>query len=88
MNDLIGALSNDLSRVASSYGRDSEKSGKRFFDEAKRWAIQLQDMNTPPHIRKIVLSVINTNTTDLSKAYAEDCLMYSVLLQNYALHAF
>ncbi len=86
MNDLIGALSNDLSRVASCYGRDSEKSAKRFFDEAKRWATELHDMNTPPYIRKIVLSVLNMNTTDLSKTYAEDCLMYSVLLQNYALH--
>lgn len=87
MNELVGALSNDLARVANCYGRDSERSAKRFYDEAKRWANELKTMPTPKYIQKIVFSVLEKNTEDISKDFAEDCLMYSVLLQNFALHS-
>lgn len=86
MNDtllLLGSLSNDLARVANSTYHGSP-SVTRFLLEANRWASQLKNTPLPPHIQKVV-SDITSATPDLARA--ERYLMYSVILQNYCLHA-
>ncbi len=81
---LIGSLSNDLFRVASLTQRGSIKGAMRFFEEAKRWSVQLGDKQVEPYIRNIVNQINLASTHDLSLETAEKCLMYGVLLQNYS----
>jgi len=84
-NLLIGSLSNDLLRLAT-FTHNGSPSAKRFLTEAKRWAAPLQTADLPPYIAKIVEDIILAPTDLPSLAEAEKYLMYSVLLQNYALH--
>lgn len=79
---LIGALSNDLYRVATHTYHNSP-SANRFLLESKRWIEELKNHTLPPYIHKIIQD-IESNTPD--QAVAEKYLMYSVLLQNYTLH--
>ncbi len=90
MNDtyqLIGALSNDLMRVASLSHSGSIVGAQRFLLEAKRWAEPLKDLPIAPHIRNIAQHISDKNDGLISQKEAELYLMYGVLLQNYALHA-
>lgn len=79
---LLGALSNDLYRVATHTYQKSP-SATRFLKESRRWIEQLKIHPLPPHINKIVQDISDTSP-DLPTA--EKYLMYSVLLQNYTLH--
>ncbi len=84
---LIGSLSSDLYRIANFAGRGSYPAANRFFQEAKKWSAELAHTNTKAHIQKIIID-INTDTSGVdSLEKAEKFLMYSVLLQNYALHS-
>ncbi len=83
---LIGSLSNDLYRVASLVGRGSYPSAERFFREAKKWSLQLKQAKLKKHIKKIIVEINTDDQGVSSQAKAEKLLMYSVLLQNYALH--
>ncbi|MEI6690819.1 MAG: hypothetical protein WCL07_03675 [bacterium] len=90
MNDtqqLVGALSNDLFRVASLSHRGANTGAQRFLLEAKRWAGPLHDQKVPPHIANIANQVFLKNDSPITLAEAEQYLMYGVLLQNYALHS-
>lgn len=84
-NLLIGSLSNDLFRLAT-FTHNGSPSAKRFLTEAQRWAIPLQKADLPTHIVKIALEISSLPATIPSLAQAERYLMYSVILQNYALH--
>ena len=78
------SLSNDLKRITTSIQTNSIESAKRFSKEAKSWI--KKDINDPylkGLMNKISISLKRKN--DLNKA--EDCLMYSVLVQNQALHS-
>lgn len=83
---LIGSLSNDLFRVASLRQRGADEAASRFLKEAKRWAEPLQKQNVADYIAKIAKDILFLSEDNLSIAEAEKCLMYGVLLQNYALH--
>ena len=83
---LVGSLSNDLFRVASLWQRGSEAAAVRFLTEANNWAEPLAECQEKPYINKIARLVLNLKPQDLNLKLAEDILMYSVLLQNYALH--
>lgn len=86
-NLLIGSLSNDLLRLAT-FTYNGSPSARRFLTEAQRWALPLQDVDLPPHITKIVKEIASVPPTTLpTLSQAERYLMYSVLLQNYALHS-
>jgi hypothetical protein len=88
MNDthlLIGSLSNDLLRLAT-FTYNGSSSARRFITEAKRWALPLTNADLPPYIAKIVVEINATPSTLPTLADGERYLMYSVLLQNYALH--
>jgi hypothetical protein len=82
---LIGSLSNDLLRVANLLQRDSKEGAMRFFLEAKKWSLQLEKKDLKSYIQHIIHD-INTSDTQLNLENAEKYLMYSTLLQNYALH--
>ena len=83
---LIGSLSNDLLRVANCRANGSHKAASRFALEAKRWAKPLNDKKTAKYIKNIAQKVVNAKSDKISMQMAEDYLMYSILLQNYALH--
>lgn len=82
---LIGSLSNDLLRLAT-FTHNRSPSARRFLTEAKRWAAPLQSADLPPHIEQIVRDISALPPTLPTLEQAERYLMYSVLLQNYALH--
>lgn len=85
INLLIGSLSNDLLRLAT-FTHNGSPSARRFLVEAKRWSHPLLSVSLPPHISKIVKEITIAPSSIPTLAKAECYLMYSVLLQNYALH--
>ncbi|MFH1243973.1 MAG: hypothetical protein V1487_00140 [bacterium] len=89
MNDanlLIGALSNDLFRVATLVQRGSTEGATCFLIEAKRWTQTLQKMKMVEYIQQIVNDIDTVKLEPISLAMAEKLLMYGVLLQNYTLY--
>lgn len=83
---LIGSLSNDLYRVASLTHRGSIQAAMRFLLEAKKWSSELADHDFEKYIEDIISNLNSNNKIVLNDELAEKLLMYSVLLQNYALH--
>ena len=81
---LIGSLSNDLLRTANLIQRGSNLAAQKFLLEAKKWANQLSNYSQKKYIQNIIQDV--RSETELSMKQAEKFLMYSILLQNYALH--
>ncbi len=78
------SLSNDLKRICLSIQRKSFSSADEFNREAKKWlaeSLKIKDNNILPILMEVDKSLNRQN--DLVKA--EDCLMYSVLLQNRAM---
>lgn len=78
------SLSGDLKRITQSIQRNS-KSAERFNNEAKKWLNKSQhidNVSIQKILKKIEVSLEAKN--DLKKA--EECLMYSVLLQNRAIN--
>lgn len=83
---LIGSLSNDLYRVACLTERGSVKGAEKFRIQAGRWANELDHSQVKPYIKKIILDVkARLNSNSFTMESAERYLMYSILLQNYAL---
>lgn len=83
---LIGSLSNDLLRFASLTQKGSPAAA-RFLAECQRWIVPLSSRtDLPPHLTTIIRD-ISTNQGLYDMATAERYLMYSTLLQNYALHS-
>lgn len=83
---LIGSLSNDLYRVACLTQRGSIKAAEKFWIQSGRWTKDLEQAQVKPYIKKIILDVksrLNSNSYTMESA--ERYLMYSILLQNYAL---
>ena len=79
---LLQSLSSDLKRITLSIQRNSPASAVRFNQEAAKWLADSKKKIADPSIQKI-LSRIHTvlnQKNDLKKA--EECLMYSTLLQN------
>lgn len=83
---LIGSLSNDLYRVAGLINRGSDKAALKFWQESKKWSSQLKNHSLEKYISDIVFDLDGKNEVIFSQSLAEKLLMYSVLLQNYALH--
>lgn len=80
------SLSMDLKRIVQSIERDSQKNAERFSLEAKKWLKESKNTKDG-YLKKLLGKIENTlaGKNDLKKA--EDCLMYSVLVQNHALYA-
>ncbi len=78
------SLSNDLKRICLSIQRGSFDAAEEFNKEARRWlleSLKTKNTNISELLKKVDRSLKKKN--DLVKA--EDCLMYSVLLQNRAM---
>jgi len=85
---LIGSLSNDLYRVSYLTQRGSLAAAKKFWQQANRWSNDLDRARVKPYIRKIILEVKNQPIRRVfTVESAEKYMMYSTLLQNYALHS-
>lgn len=82
---LIGSLSNDLLRLAT-FTHNGSPAARRFLAESVRWATPLALADLPPHIKKIAEEISKLPPTLPTLTEAERYLMYSTLLQNYALH--
>ena len=83
---LIGSLSNDLYRIANLTGRGSHRAADRFWQESKRWALELSKQKLKGYVENIVSDLNSDKELSVSQEKAEKLLMYSVLLQNYSLH--
>jgi len=79
------SLSNDLKRIVTSIQRGSFENSERFTQEARHWLKESQDISSDEYLKKLLIktSVALSQADSLKKA--EDCLMYSVLIQNRAL---
>ena len=85
---LIGSLSNDLYRVSYLTQRGSLAAAKKFWQETNRWIKDLDHAKVKPYIRKIISDVKNQPQRKIfTTESAEKYLMYSTLLQNYAIHS-
>lgn len=83
---LIGSLSNDLYRVAYLTQRGSIKAAEKFWQQSGRWVKDLESAQVKPYVKKIILEIkSNLDSNSLTTETAERYLMYSILLQNYAL---
>ena len=82
---LIGSLSNDLYRVATSIKRGSYQTAKVFWQESKKRSNEL----AKHELKKDVLDIINylnsTPNLETSTKESEKLLKYSAVLQNYSL---
>lgn len=78
------SLSNDLKRICLSIQRGSFDVAEEFNKEARRWlleSLKIKNADVLEILEKVDESLKKKN--NLTKA--EDCLMYSVLLQNRAM---
>lgn len=82
---ILGALSSDLKRVAMSLYRNSPSVAKRFFQEALSRKGETENLPLPSYLQKIIKEMENGLADISNPRVAEDCLMYSTLIQNYVL---
>lgn len=81
------SLSNDLKRIVTSIQRGSNESSLRFTKEARRWLKESQAVAQDKYLISLLKKISVTLNEKNSLKKAEDCLMYSVLVQNQALFA-
>lgn len=79
------SLSMDLKRITTSIQRGSDDNANRFTQEARRWISEIQN-NNDKYLKKLLSKIEATLNKKDDPEKAEDCLMYSVLTQNKALH--
>ncbi len=79
------SLSLDLKRIVQSIQRDSMENADRFSKEAKRWLVESKNTNDE-YLKGLLKKIESTLNLENGNKKAEDCLMYSVLIQNQALY--
>lgn len=77
----LRSLSSDLKRISLSIQRNSLASANRFNQEADKW-LKLSFNTGDKSIKKLLGRVETTLKQKNNLKKAEDCLMYSTLLQN------
>jgi len=77
------SLSLDLKRITTAIQRDSSAVLK-FNDEASGWLVQAQNLGFQ-NLDGMLLKIKKTLGAENNLEKAEDCLMYSFLVQNRAL---
>lgn len=83
---ILSSLAMDLKRVAVGYQRGSFKMAQRFYDEALKRKCELKQNTLPIYIQKILKQLDNLMLKSKQDRIAEDALMYSIIIQNYALY--
>ena len=82
---MISSLSNDLKRIVTSIQRGSVENSVRFTKEARHWLDESRAFARDEYLTTLFKKIdVALNKQD-SLEKAEDCLMYSVLVQNQAL---
>lgn len=84
-NLALTALALDLKRVALALHRGSNEMAERFTTEAGKRCAEIAVGELPGYMQKIVGHIRVWPRTKATKTTAEDALMYSTLIQNYAL---
>jgi hypothetical protein len=79
------SLSMDLKRVVQSIQRNSTQNAVRFSQEAKRWVNESKGTKDQ-YLKGLLTKIEKTLDLENDLKKAEDCLMYSVLIQNQALY--
>lgn len=85
---ILASLSMDLKRIALGQHRNSVKLSDKFSRESLIRINEVDRRNLKPYMQRILVLVKNDleKTDGLQKA--ENCLMYSTLIQNYVLSNF
>jgi len=78
------SLSNDLKRITTSIQSGSIENAERFTKEAKHW---IRNDVDDDYLKSLMGKIANSLDQKNDFKKAEDCLMYSVLLQNQALYS-
>lgn len=81
---IIESLAMDLKRVALGLNRKSFKMANRFKEEVLKRDSELAIYNSDNHLKKLLVMIKERLKRNDGKA-AEDALMLSTLVQNYAL---
>lgn len=81
---ILLSLSLDLKRITTAIQRNST-AVRKFNSEAKSWLAESRKLKIT-ELNKLLTKVEKTLNQKNDLAKAEDCLMYSVLIQNQALH--
>ena len=85
-NIAISSLAMDLKRVAVGYYGGSRKTAKRFSLEVLERRTGIKEESVKPYLRKFLKKLPEMLSNKDESKIAEDALMYSTILQNYALH--
>ena len=80
----IAAISQDLYRVANGYFKGSDKMASVFLDSATLTRKQLIKDKIPTYIQTILEKFTENNQVLTREHIAENFLLWSLLLQNYA----
>jgi hypothetical protein len=81
---LIGALAEDLYRAANGLHTGAEKMAGVFIKESLQRKGTIDEKSVKPHIKKILTNLPETVHQEDIKRKAEEILMISVILRNYA----
>lgn len=85
MNDTyhsLASLAMDLNRVAIGLHRDAKVMAKRFFQEALARKSEIDLDSVPTYIGNILID-LEKRKGNIDKQFADDALMYSILLENF-----
>jgi len=79
----IQSMAMDLKRVSLGLQRNSLTMAERFLEEARKRKKEINLSAYPDYIARLVQKVSTLRLKEKDKL-SEDCLMYSILLQNFA----
>jgi len=79
----LASLALDLNRVAIGINRGSELMARRFFQEALIRKSEIRVNEIPAYIRKIMTKIDKNKS--LNKQFAEEALVYSILIENFVI---
>lgn len=79
------SLSMDLKRVVQNIQRGSIQNAVRFSQESRRWIRQSKGIKDE-YLKNLLSKIEKTLDLKNDLKKAEECLMYSVLIQNQALY--
>lgn len=81
----LGSLALDLKRIAIGYFGQSSKMAERFCEEALRRKEDINSSEIKPYLKKVLGDLPFVLAQSDKQKLAEDALMYSTIVQNYAL---
>ncbi len=82
---ILESLSMDLLRVAKGLQRGSFRMAERFTDEALQRKSEVALDELKPYFRKVLIDMETALRNSDKKKMAEDALMYSTRVRNYAM---